>query len=141
MGIERTYLDSCLLIAAFMGKGKVGQRAMEILDNPERHFVVSDAVRLEVMPKPLHDKRMEESAFYEAVFQSSENVPWHLEALSNAQTLAEQYGLSAMDAIHIALALHAEADVFATGESPTKPMFRVKELSLISISESRLRPG
>ena len=51
---ERTYLDSCLLIAAFLGKGEVGRRAMEILDDPKRHFVVSDAVRLEVMPKPRH---------------------------------------------------------------------------------------
>jgi predicted nucleic acid-binding protein len=68
-------------------------------------------------------------------------VPWRLEALAKAQTLAEQYGLSAMDAVHIALALHAEVDVFATGESPTKPMFRVQELSLISISEPRLQSG
>jgi predicted nucleic acid-binding protein len=129
---ERTYLDSCLLIAAFMGKGEVGRRAMKILDDPKRHFVVSDAVRLEVPPKPRHEKRTEELTFYDAIFQEAENV----EALANAQTLAERYGLSAMDAVHIALALHAKADVLVTKESPTKPMFRVKELSLISIGET-----
>jgi predicted nucleic acid-binding protein len=137
MKLERIYLDSCLLIAAFMGRGKAGQRAMEILDDPERRFVVSDAVRLEVMPKPRYEKRAEELAFYEAVFQDAENVPWNLETLSNAQTLAEQYGLSAMDAVHIAMALTAGVDLFATRENPTKPLFRVKELSLISIGESR----
>ncbi|MDR2678367.1 MAG: PIN domain-containing protein [Zoogloeaceae bacterium] len=106
-----------------MGKGEVGKRAMEILDDPERHFVVSEAVRLEVTPKPHYEQREEESAFYDAIFQDAENVPWNLEALANAKTLAERYGLSAMDAIHIALALHAEADVLATKESPTKPCF------------------
>jgi predicted nucleic acid-binding protein len=134
---ERTYLDSCLLIAAFMGKGSAGRRAMEILDDPERRLVVSEAVRLEVMPKPRHEKRAEELAFYEAIFQEAENVPWHLQALANAQTLAERYGLSAMDAVHIALALHAGVDVLATRESPTKPMFRVKELPLMSVGEAR----
>ena len=134
---DRAYPDSCLLIAAFMGKGEIGKRAMEILDNPERHFVVSDAVRLEVMPKPRHEKRAEELAFHDAIFQDAENVPWHLEALANAQTLAERYGLSAMDAIHIALALHAKVDVFVTKESTTKPMFRVKDLPLVSIGEAR----
>jgi predicted nucleic acid-binding protein len=134
---ERTYLDSCLLIAAFLGKGEIGRRAMGILDDPKRHLVVSDAVRLEVMPKPRHEKRREEQFFYDAIFQDAENVPWHLEALANAQTLAERYGLSAMDAVHIALALHARVDVFMTKENPTKPLFRVKELPLISIGEAR----
>jgi hypothetical protein len=41
-----------------------------------------------------------------------------------------------MDAVHIALALHTKVDVFVTKESPTKPMFRVKELSLVSIGEA-----
>jgi predicted nucleic acid-binding protein len=123
-------------MAAFLGKGEVGRRAMAILDDPKRHFVVSDAVRLEVLPKPRYEKRAEELAFYDAIFQDAENVPWHLEALANAQTLAERYGLSAMDAVHIALAMHAKADVLATKESPTNPMFRVKELSLISIGET-----
>jgi hypothetical protein len=88
---ERTYLDSCLLIAAFLGKGEVGRRAMKILDDPKRHFVVSDAVRLEVLPKPRHEKRVEELAFYDAIFQDAEVVPWHLEALAyaHAQTLAK----------------------------------------------------
>jgi hypothetical protein len=32
---------------------------MAILDDPNRHFVVSDAVRLEVLPKPRYEKRAE----------------------------------------------------------------------------------
>jgi predicted nucleic acid-binding protein len=133
---ERAYLDSCLLIAAFLGKGEAGRRAMEVLDDPKRHFVVSDAVRLEVLPKPRHEKRAEELAFYEAIFAAAENVPWHLEALAHAQVLAERYGLSAMDAVHVALALHAKVDVFVTKEAPSKPMFRVKELPLVSIGKA-----
>lgn len=49
---KRTYLDSGVLLAAFRMKEETGRRAMEILDDPERTLVVSDAVWLEVMPKP-----------------------------------------------------------------------------------------
>jgi hypothetical protein len=37
---ECMYLDSCLLIAASLGKGEVGRWATEILNDPKRHFVV-----------------------------------------------------------------------------------------------------
>ncbi len=52
MATKRGYIDSCLLIAAFKGEGVLGQRVLEVLDDPERDLVVSDAVWLEVMLKP-----------------------------------------------------------------------------------------
>jgi hypothetical protein len=39
--------------------------------------------------------------------------------------LAERHGLAAMDALHLAVALAANADAFISGERPDKPMFRV----------------
>ena len=41
-------------------------------------------------------------------------------------------------AIHIAVALAAGADEFISGEKPTKPMFRVKEI-VIPVSYTHLR--
>jgi len=132
---KRTYVDTCVLIAAFRAKGELGRRAIEILDDPDRTLVVSDAVRLEVFPKPRFHRIQEEVDFYEAVFEQSEKQPWNLETLKRAHTLAEAHGIAAMDAIHVATALDAEVDEFISAEKPTKPMFDVTTLTMHSIRE------
>jgi hypothetical protein len=53
---NRTYLDSGVLLAAFKGEGKLGLRALEVLDDPNRCLVVSDAVEIELLPKPVYEK-------------------------------------------------------------------------------------
>ncbi len=130
---KRTYIDANLLIAAFRGEGELGQRAIEILDDPERILVASDAVRLEVQPKPRYEKRQQEIDFYEAVLGQAEYLEWRTETLYRAQDLAEKYGIAAMDAIHVATALDAGVDEFVTAEKSSKPMFRVNELRMHSI--------
>ncbi len=130
---KRTYVDACLLIADFKGKGELGRRAMDILDDPERVLIVSDAVWLEVLPKPRFHRQREEAAFYEAVFEQAEHRGWCVETLYHAHTLAETHGIAAMDAIHVAIALEAGAEEFVTAEKPTKPMFRVPSMPLRSI--------
>lgn len=131
--LKRTYIDANLLIAAFRGKGKLGQRAIEILDDPDRILVTSDAVRLEVQPKPCYEKRQEEIDFYDVVLAQSEHLKWCTKTLYHAHDLAEKYGIAAMDAIHVATALDAEVEEFVTAEKSTKPMFRVTELCMQSI--------
>jgi hypothetical protein len=42
--IKRTYIDANLLIAAWHGKDDAGFKALEILDDPARRLVVSDAL-------------------------------------------------------------------------------------------------
>jgi predicted nucleic acid-binding protein len=51
-----------------------------------------------------------------------------------AQSIAAQYGIAAMDALHIASAIAIGAEEFITTEKNTKPMFRVTEIQMISIS-------
>ena len=43
------------------------------------------------------------------------------------------FGLSALDALHIATALFAEVDEFVTTEKPGKPMYRVKDFKVKSV--------
>lgn len=130
---KRTYIDANLLIAAFQGKGELGKRAIEILDDPERTLVVSDAVRLEVQPKPRYENRQQEIDFYEEVLGQAEHMEWCTETLYRAYRLAEKHGIAAMDAIHVATALDAGVDEFVTAEKTSKPMFRVNELHMHSI--------
>ena len=48
--------------------------------------------------------------------------------------LGNQYGLNALDALHIAAALLGEADEFITAERSTSPFNRVTELKITFIS-------
>ncbi|HET9644821.1 MAG TPA: PIN domain-containing protein [Burkholderiaceae bacterium] len=133
---KRTYVDTCLLMAAFKGEGELGMRALSVLDDPARTLVVSDAVRLEAVPKARYHKQLEEAAFYEAVFSRAENMAWDCTALQKAHAIAESHGVAAMDAIHIVNAVAASADEFISAEKPTKPMFRVPAIVMRSIRET-----
>lgn len=130
---KRTYLDSGVLIAAITRNDDVGIRAMEVLDDPNRQLLVSDAVMLEVMPNAIYNKAHGEIEFYEAVFEKAEKLPWNILLLYGAADIAKQYGIGAMDAIHVAYALNLNADELVTTEKSTKPMFRVSEITMVSI--------
>ncbi|MHB1678810.1 MAG: type II toxin-antitoxin system VapC family toxin [Sulfuriferula sp.] len=131
---NRTYIDSNILIAAFLGKGDVSIRAFQIIDDDDRQLVVSDAVRLETLPKAYYEGNQPEIDFYEMVINSAEKLPWDVDVLFHAQGLAERYGIAAMDAIHVSFAISAKVDEFVTGEKSTKPMFRVRDIPIQSIS-------
>lgn len=130
---KRTYIDACLLLAAFSGKDDLGRRAFAVLDDPDRSLVVSDAVWLEVFPKALFHRQQEEAAFYEAVFEQAEKLRWDTATLYRAHDLARAHGLGAMDAIHVAHALDAQVDELITAEKSSKPMFRVPGLATTTI--------
>jgi len=53
----RTYLDAGVLIAAARGKEPIAIRALEILDDPNRQFVSSIFLRLELLPIASVNKR------------------------------------------------------------------------------------
>ena len=130
---KRTYLDSSVLLAACARKDEIGRRALEILDDPSRDFVLSDAVKLEILPKAVFERRQEEVEFYEAIFSQSEELNWCIDTLHRAFDMAQRHGIAAMDAVHVATALDAGVDELVTAEKPTKPMFRVTELPISSI--------
>lgn len=50
--MKRTYIDANVIIAAFQGEESVARRALQVLDDPNRELVVSDYLKLEVLPKP-----------------------------------------------------------------------------------------
>lgn len=137
MASRRTYLDSGVLIAAWQGKDEVFVKAMAILDDPNRVFVISDFLRLETLPKPRFLQRLDEVAFMEAVFARAVQTVVPSSALTtNAIQMACTYDLAPLDALHISAALEAQVDEFVTAEKTTKPMFRVKELQVTSLRTS-----
>jgi predicted nucleic acid-binding protein len=130
---KRTYIDANLLIAAWHGRDDAGVAAMNLLDDQDRVLLVSDALWLEVMPKAIYQRQQGEIAFYESIFQRAEQSTWQLDILRQARHLAQRYGIAAMDSIHVATALAMGADEFVSGEKPSKPMFRVDALCMISL--------
>ena len=64
----RTFVDTNVLIAAFHDQGATGDAAEKLLADPNREFVASDIVRLELLPKPDYFKQQPALSFYEDFF-------------------------------------------------------------------------
>lgn len=131
---KRTYIDANVLIAAFQGEELVARRALQVLDDPNRKLVVSDYLRLEVLPKPTFHKIQEEIDFMQVIFDNaSENVATSPELTGRAVAMASKYDMTPIDALHIGVAAISGVDELVTMEKPTKPICRVTEVKVISI--------
>ncbi len=136
----RTYLDSGVLIAICRGKPELAHKALSMLNDPTREILLSEAVRLEVMPRTLYEDRRGEREALEEVFSSAQVLGWSLPVFQRAYHLACTYGIAAMDAVHLAFAVEAKAEAFITTEKPPKPLFRFNRAGgrpqVISLYES-----
>ena len=130
----RTFLDAGILIAAVRGQEDAAARALALLDDPERHFVASDFLKLEVLPKALYHRRPAEAALYERFFAKARLIPVSPALVALAYREACAFGLSALDALHIAVAKSSGAEAFITTERPGTPLFRVTGLFITSIA-------
>jgi predicted nucleic acid-binding protein len=132
--VTRTYLDSDVLLVGWRGREPDRARAIDIMSDLEREFVSSQTVRLELLPKADFHRNTDEVAFYEMHFGRLKSEEPLTEELGNeAITLARRYGLAAVDALHVAAAIRQGAIELITGESPGKPLFRVRELKVKTI--------
>jgi len=120
-------------LSAWLGNSPRSIEAKNIVADESRDFLTSDAVKLELLPKPTFEKRRAELEYYNDHFKQAASEAFSAELGDAALTLAKKYGLAAMDALHLASAIRQGADEFITGELPGKPMFRVKELKVISL--------
>lgn len=136
MRSRKTYIDSGVLISAFRGIDEIAVRALEILDDPDREFVSSEFVKLEILPKAIYERNQSEVDFYETFFGKVAYWAKPLEEVANeGLQQANLYGLSALDALHVAAALISGADDIVTTEKVTKPMYRVTSIQVISIAQ------
>ena len=133
--MTRTFLDAGILIAAARGRGIIPVRAHTILDDPERTFVTSDYIRMEVLPKALYHRQSQEGLLYERFFaRAVQIVPPSASLMIQAYTEACTCGLSALDALHVAAAKFSGSEEFITTEKSTQPLFRVTGIAIKSIA-------
>ena len=128
----KTFLDSGVLLTAW--RGRDAEAALAVMEDPQREFYTSQLVKLELLPKPAFFKQTAETEFYQIHFDSVKGE----EALSpelgaKADKLARQYGIAAMDALHLAAAIRQGAKEFLTSEKPGKPIFRMTDIVVKSI--------
>lgn len=135
----RTYLDANVLIAAWNGDEETRAWARAVLDDPRRRFVISDFVRLEILPKPTFHRQPVELAFMQAIISSAEEVPVSTALVHRALALAGRYDLTPLDALHLAAAAEAGVDELLTLERPEKPMCRQTEVRVVSLRAQRDR--
>ncbi len=110
-------------------------KALTVLSDPQREFISSPFVRLEVRPKAVFHKNRTEVAFYDTFFSSA--TEWaddYKKLMTEAVRVGESFGLNGMDALHIAAALLSQVDEFITAERPTSPFSRVQGVTVISIA-------
>jgi predicted nucleic acid-binding protein len=99
-------------------------------------LVCSNVVRLEVIPQAAFHKQARELDFYSACFSFVTTwVEVDTTTIRRAEDLATKYGLHAIDALHVSAAIGAGATEFITTERPTKPLYRVTEIRVISLEE------
>ncbi len=109
------------------------RRALALLDDSSRSFVTSDFVRLEVLPKAVFHKLVDESTFYETILKNSSSVPVTKKLIDRAFKEAKDHGLSAVDALHVAAAKSAGCKELYTSERVEKPIFRVRGIVVRSL--------
>ena len=129
-----TFIDSGVLVTASRGVEDLANQAITILASADREFASSIFIKLEVLPKAIYYKQTDEVEFYQTFFSAVTYWANNTEqVIQNGYDIACKYGLAAMDALHIAAAISVGAEEFITTEKPTKPMYRVTDIKVISL--------
>jgi predicted nucleic acid-binding protein len=120
----RTACDTGVLIALARGKADQSATAERLLADPERLFVGSKALALELLPKAVYHQRQGEADLYRAYLFGLVTVQVDLD-LDLALDVAQRFGLSAMEALHVAAAITGQCDELVTTEAPDRPPYRI----------------
>ncbi len=130
----RTFIDSGVLIYAARAEGVLAQKALDVLKEPNRVFASSIFIKLEVLPKATYNGQVDEAEFYEEFFRGVTYWATDIESIiQNAYQESTQFGLGAMDALHVAAAVILGATEFITNEKPNKSIHRTQSIQVISI--------
>jgi len=137
--VKRTYIDSCVLIAAARldNSDGISQKALAILASAERYFISSYYVKLEVLPHAIRNNSYEEADFYNTFFDGvNEWIEPNQQLLECAYNeIINNNGLSGIDAIHVAAAMLGTADELITAEKINKPICQVRSIKVVTLRQ------
>ncbi len=98
-------------------------RAHQILNDRTFKFVASEFLKLEIVPVATFFSKKKELRFFIEFFDTVVHWAPTEMLITPALDLASQFGLGAMDALHLCAAKHFNAE-FVSAEKPTKPIYR-----------------
>lgn len=133
----RTFLDAGVLIAASRGRETHSHNSLRLLADYRRRMLTTVFVKLETLPKPTFNPYPQQREFLRQFF-ADPDIEWvsDLHAVAHIATVtAEQYGLGALDALHVAAAMYSHADELVTTEEHGKPIYRVDGLNVVHIRD------
>ncbi len=132
------YVDSSVWIALFEGLHSYSwavDKELIFLEDNEWNLAISESVLLEVLLKPKRQQNHILVEAYNEAFSGTLILTTFIEIFSRALTIAQTENLKAMDAIHVAFAVHYECELFVT----TDPHYRnLKCLPLHMIDLSQI---
>ena len=132
--MNRTYVDSDVLITAIRGEKVLSEKALEILGDTNREFTASKFLQMETQAKAEFNQRTTEVQFYRAFFDTV--VDWaHMsdQLMDIAHDECRNCGINAGDAIHIASAYTTGASEFVTCEKSSSSIHRANLVPLLSL--------
>lgn len=130
----RTFVDAGVLIYAARAENEMAELALQILEDDQREFASSTFLKLEVLPRAIYHQQSSEIKFYETFFDAVTYWANDINSIiEQAYRESSQFGLGAMDALHIAAAVSVGATEFITNEKPQKSIHRTRSIKVISI--------
>lgn len=120
--MSRVYLDACCIIYLIEADSPfhetVRSRLLQYRANPATRLLTSQLSRLECRVNPIrnHDDKL--LGAYDSFFGASRLVILDItgEIIERATSLRAELGFKTPDAIHLASAIEANADLFVTGD-------------------------
>lgn len=108
--------------------------SLAIINGHARFFIASPFLYLETMPKAIYHQNKLEIEFYSGYFDKVLIWVNDVESIVRiARNESEQCGLGALDALHVAAAYLAEADVLYTLERSGRPIHRTSLVRVVSL--------
>jgi predicted nucleic acid-binding protein len=121
--MSRIYLDGCCIIylveAASPFHSAIAGRLLQHQADPESRLLTSRLSFLECRTRPERDNDRKLLAAYDKLFGTNRMliVEISAEVVTTTTKLRARYGFKTPDAIHLASAIDAKADLFLTGDS------------------------
>ena len=122
--MRRTYLDTGVLIDAAAGKGPRAQAALTLLRDPDRRFLSSPYLDLELLPQVIKNRVREQQEFLETYLAATERIEDWNAIFRVAFRESSRSPVSGIDALHVAAAHLLKADELITTEKPGKPIYK-----------------
>ena len=129
----RTFVDTGVLILFARVDVRDQLRVMPFMYDPQRRFVVSPFVELELLPTPMRTGRADQLKFYREFLTKAEWIVDLKKIVEETFEVLLETSMPLADALHVGAASAADCDELLTAERPGRAMFANRRVKVVSI--------